>query len=233
MKFAIAISTYQRSDGTTPKKLNVALESIRKQSHNDYKIFLIGDDYENQEEFDQFGSMFSPDKIYKKNLSESKERSKYKIGSKELWCCGGANAHNTLIDEILSQGYDYVCRLDHDDYWEENHLELINSVVESENNIACVYTCSSHFNSSYLPKVPVLDGTIYKSFPIPFNTIHSSTCVNYRLIPLRYRDVFEETGVVVESDVDMWKRLKEYSDQNNLKSFLIAKITCHHPVEKT
>lgn len=231
MKLAVAISTYQRSDGTTPQYLQRALKSVYNQTHQDYKVFLIGDHYEDQSEFDSFGEMFLDDQLYKKNLDFAVERSKYEMGSKMLWCCGGANAHNTLIDEILTQGYDYVCRLDHDDYWAPDHLENINKVLESRKKVSCVYTCSTHFDSSYLPKVTTLDGQIYNSFPIPFNVIHSSTCINYRLVPLRYRDVFAETGNIVEADVDMWRRLKDFSIQNGLQSFLVTKITCYHPVE--
>lgn len=228
MKLAIATPTYQRSDGTTPKFLNRAYESILKQTYQDYKVFLIGDHYEDQTEFQSFGKMFSPEKFYSKNLPVAAERSKYAMGSRKLWCSGGVGAFNVLIEEILSQGYEYICHLDHDDYWAEDHLEKINDVIESNDRVGCVYTCGEYVHNSYLPKVSKLDGRVIESFPMPTNAIHSSTCINFKEIPLRYRDVFAETGVALEGDIDMWNRLKPYCEQHNLKSFLVSKITCFH-----
>ena len=46
MKLAIRILTYQRKDGKTPFFLRRALESIKNQTYKDYKIFLIGDKYD-------------------------------------------------------------------------------------------------------------------------------------------------------------------------------------------
>jgi hypothetical protein len=62
--------------------------------------------------------------------------------------------------------------------------------------------------------------------------VHSSTCINYKLIPLRYRDVYAETGQVLEADIDMWIRLKEVCEKSGLNSYVVAKITCFHPDEK-
>lgn len=232
MKFAIAMSTYRRSDGSTPEYITRALNSVLSQTHQDYKMFLIGDHYDNEEEFNSFGSAFSAEKIYKRNLPVAVERSKYDMGSRQLWCSGGANAYNTLIDEILAQGYEWVCHLDHDDYWADDHLERINEVICSQNDAACVYTCSTHPILGCLPRVQPLDGRVYFSYPKPVNVIHSSTCINFRLVNLRYRDVFAETGQVLEADIDMWNRLEKYCIENSLKSYLIAKLTCYHPDEK-
>jgi glycosyltransferase involved in cell wall biosynthesis len=232
MKFAIAISTYRRGDGSTPEYITKALESVKAQTHQDFKVFLIGDDYDNHDEFDEFGSMFSSDQIYKRNLPVAVERSKYTMGTRELWCSGGVNAHNILIDEILSQGYEYICHLDHDDYWAEDHLEQINKVVCSQKDVACVYTCSTYPNGSYLPRIPTLDGTVYHSYPTPVNVVHSSTCINYKKVSLRYRDVYAETGQVLEGDIDMWNRLRDFCEKNALKSFVVSKITCFHEEEK-
>jgi glycosyltransferase involved in cell wall biosynthesis len=232
MKFAIAMSTYRRGDGSTPEYITRALNSIKAQTHQDYKVFLIGDHYDDEDEFNSFGDMFEPEKIYKRNLPVAVERSKYKMGTRELWCSGGANAHNTLLDEIQAQGYDYVCRLDHDDYWAEDHLETINNVIETQINPACVYTCSTYPNIHHLPRIETLDGKTYFSYPTPVHVVHSSTCINYKLIPLRYRDVYAETGQVLEADIDMWIRLREVCEKSGLNSYVVAKITCFHPDEK-
>ena len=50
MKLAISTSTYKRKDGGTPNLLKRALDSIFNQTHQDFKIFLIGDRYEDENE---------------------------------------------------------------------------------------------------------------------------------------------------------------------------------------
>jgi len=45
MKIGIITPTYRKLDGSTYNHLKMALESVKNQTHKDYKIFLIGDDY--------------------------------------------------------------------------------------------------------------------------------------------------------------------------------------------
>jgi len=230
MTIAISIPTYQRKDGTTPSLLSRTLESIKNQSYQDYKIFLIGDHYENEEEFIEIAtSIIPPSKIYFENLISAVERLKYPMGSQELWCCGGITARNYAVDLALSQGYNYICPLDHDDYWTPDHLELIANVIKCKPNSSFVYTCGSYFDF-YLPHIP-LTNEIISSIPVPSGTIHSSTCINYKLIPLRYRDVFEETGKSEPSDADLWLRIGQHIRDNNLESYLFTALTCFHPTE--
>ena len=123
----ISIPTYQRKDGTTPFLLSRALESVKNQSYQDYKVFLIGDDYKDKKEFIKLASSIIPsNKIYFENLPIAIERNKYPTSSKQLWCSGGVNARNYIIDLALSDNINYLCPLDHDDYWHPQHLEFIN-----------------------------------------------------------------------------------------------------------
>jgi len=228
----ISIPTYQRKDGTTPFFLSRSLESIKNQTYQDYKIFLIGDNYEDKEEFIKLATSIIPStKIYFENLPIAIERSKYPTSSKQLWCSGGVNARNYIIDLALLNGVDYVCPLDHDDYWHPQHLEFINHVITLKPNSSFIYTCGTYFNH-HLPQYP-LSNEIISSPPIPGKVIHSSVCINHKLIPLRYRDVFEETGILEPSDADLWLRSNQYIKENNLESYLITSLTCFHPQENT
>jgi glycosyltransferase involved in cell wall biosynthesis len=232
MTIAITIPTYQREDGGTPKLLSRTLESVKNQSYQDYKVFLIGDAYENDEEFKEIAtSIIDSSKIYFENLSVPVERSKYQIGSKELWCSAGINARNYAINIVISEGLNYVCPLDHDDYWSPDHLESIVNILKLKPDSSFVYTCGSYFDF-YLPHVP-LTNEIIPFLPVNSGTIHSSTCINYDLIPLRYRDVFEETGKSEPSDADLWLRIGEYIQNNNLESYLFTSLTCFHPTENS
>lgn len=233
MNLAISIATYQRKDGSTPKYLTRALESIKNQTYQNFKVFLIGDRYDNDNEFtDLATSILKSEQIYFENRSVAPERDLYAAGSKELWCSGGVAAYNYAIDCALTQGYDYVCHLDHDDYWDIHHLEFINQVIEHDPNSGLVFSCAKHFNGMILPRGVPSDSIVYQRRPIPADTVHSSVCVNHRLIPLKYRDVFAAEGRVLEADMDMWSRVWEYLNENpGIASYLINAVTCFHDIE--
>jgi hypothetical protein len=232
MKIGIVIPTYQKQNETTPSLLTRALNSIKTQTHTDYKVFLIGDRYENDNEFVELAtSIIDNDKIHYENLSVAIEREKYLIGSSQLWCAGGVNATNWGIEKSISEGINNICHLDHDDYWDSTHLEVINKVLE-ERDAAFVYTCSTYINKGIMPNVNI-NGDIQVSVPVPEKLIHSSVCIDFNKIPLRYRDVFSETSQTHPSDADMWARVGNYITENKLNSFLIKKLTCNHPTERT
>jgi glycosyltransferase involved in cell wall biosynthesis len=46
----IVIATYRKLDGSTYDHLKKALESIKNQTYKNYKVFLIGDDYTDNNE---------------------------------------------------------------------------------------------------------------------------------------------------------------------------------------
>ena len=53
MKFGIVISTYYRKDNTTKFYLTRALNSIFNRTYQNFKIYLIGDRYENEKEINE------------------------------------------------------------------------------------------------------------------------------------------------------------------------------------
>lgn len=230
MKLGILITTYQKHDGTTPFLLKRAIESIKNQSYQDYTLIIIGDKYDDNEEFESIcNEVDLKDKIVYKNLPYAKEREKYSLSSKELWSAGGVNARNYGIDFGLELGLEYICHLDHDDYWHPQHLEIINYTIELTQDASFINTCSTYFDS-YLPRVE-LTNEILPSQVKTGGFIHSSVCINHKIIPLKYRDVFEETGTEHAADGDMWNRIGEYVKENQLKTYQITSLTCFHPSE--
>lgn len=230
MKLGIIIPTYQKLNGSTPTLLKRAVESVKNQTYQDYTLIIIGDKYEDNDEFEVICDSFElGDKIVYKNLPYAKEREKYSLGSKELWSAGGVNAYNYGIDLGLSLGLEYICHLDHDDYWHPQHLEIINYTIEETKDASVINTCSTYFNS-YLPRVE-LTNEILPSEVKPGGFIHSSVCINHKLIPLKYRDVYAETGKEYAADADMWFRIGEYVKEKKLKTYQITSLTCFHPTE--
>ena len=229
MKIAIRILTYQRKDGKSLEYLRRSLGSIRKQTHQDYKVFLIGDKYDNNEEFLWLSQIIPPEKIYAENLPTAVEREKYPVGDIRLWCAGGTNASNHSIAKIKEQGFTWACNLDHDDWWERDHLENINNIIEKNpSKYAFIATKSVYVNNQILPKF----GNNENFYPLGGDLIHSSVCVDWTKIPLKFRDVYAEEGRYDAGDSDMWQRASDYMKQNNLKGYLIDKVTCHHVEER-
>ena len=228
-KLGIVISTYKRNDGQSKNYLHRALSNILNQTYKNYKIFLIGDKYDEPNEIYEIINSLKIEKIYFENLPYAKERDKYT--GNQLWSYGGVNAVNYGIDIALKEGFEHICHLDHDDWWYENHLELINNCI-NETNSDWVCTKSTFANQTrFLPNVS--SSELYVNFlPQSSRLIHSSVCMNFKKIPLKYRDIFEETGRVgLPADADLWERTRDYILKNNLKSTYINQLTCRHDEE--
>lgn len=232
MKLGIVIATYQRADNRTPELLTRTLASILNQTYTDYEIIVIGDHYENHDEFEMIcNSIDFKGRLIFENLPYAAERSKYQSNTRELWCSGGVNARNHGIKLALNRGLSYICHLDHDDYWETTHLASIAKVIDIDPNAAFICTCATYFNR-HLPTVD-LNETVIHHLPTPGGIIHSSVCINHKTIPLLYRDVYAEEYRLEPADADMWSRLSTNLVENNLSShsYLITKLTCYHPTE--
>jgi hypothetical protein len=230
LKIGIVVPTFKRADGKSIHYLTRSLNSIKNQTFKDYKVFLIGDRYEDNDEFIQIAtSIIEPDKIYYENLPFAEERDRYK-DKWSIWSYGGVNASNYGIDLALSQGFEYICHLDHDDVWENNHLSSISEVIIRTSS-PFIFTKSKYFSST-LPYIRDNVEEVLWMAPGCGGLIRSSVCMNFKQIPLRYRDIFKETGVVgLPSDGDLWGRVSEWIILNKLNSLLINKITCIHDEE--
>ena len=224
---AVLMATYMRSDGKSPFYLKRALDSVFSQKYQSFKVFVIGDKYESESEFLNLVKDYPKEKIYYENLPYAKERDKY-VNPQFLWSTGGVNAINHALDKALSEGFDYMAHLDHDDWWTPEHLQVINEVVE-ETNADWVCTKSTYMKE-FLPRI-VTDKK-YVEFPPTFaGVINSSTCINFKTIPIRYRNVFEEDKIVVPADADRWLRCAKYITENNLRSYFANVLTCFHDEE--
>jgi len=219
-EIAIVISTYYRPDGKTKYFLERNLNSLKNQTNQNFKIFLIGDKYENEEEFRYFSNIIND--IYLENLDYAKERYKYK--GRQLWCSGGVNAVNVGINKAISEGFNWIINMDHDDYFTSTHLQDMQDQITDN----CIFVCSksNYKNEKVLPNI---DSNNY--VPIGENLIKSSACVDFSKIDITFRDVFEEEGKVYPSDADFWNRLNKIIINNKYESYCTNKITCIHDEE--
>lgn len=227
MKLAIVIPTYRKIDGSTPKLLTRAIESILNQTHKDFKLIIIGDRYDIPEEFESLRFKYESDKIYFENLPVAAERDIY-TDKTIIWNCAGANANNHGIDVAIKMGYEYVCHLDHDDWWYPNHLQEINDAIE--NLGADFIFTKAVYEKRFLPAINT-NKKYLLHLPIPSGMVHSSMCMNFKTIPLKHRNVYLETGRIYPGDADMWDRVGDYIKKHGLKSYYINVLTCNHEEE--
>lgn len=229
-KFGIVISTYRREDGSTPEVLKRALDSVFNQTYQNFKVFLVGDRYEGENEVLELLKNYDSNKISFVNLKEAKERDNHKE-KRAIWSYGGVNAINYGLGVLLNEGYEYICHLDHDDWWSLNHLEEFNKCLNIKTyNWLC--TKSTYRNPNvFLPKI---DGdTEYIDFqPRSSALIHSSVCMNFKEINLQYRDLYLETGKIgLPADADLWERTREFLESKSQTGVFINKLTCFHEEE--
>jgi glycosyltransferase involved in cell wall biosynthesis len=230
MKLSIVIATYQRKDGSTPRLLTRALDSVFSQTYQNFKIYLIGDRYENHSEILEIVNKYDPAKLFFENLPIAKERDSHK-DKKAIWSYGGVNAMNHGIKKSLSEGHEYICHLDHDDQWMSNHLEEVKTCIVST-DASWVCTKSSYGSEhNFLPTINPQE-TYSEFLPKRGAIIHSSVCMNFKRISLLYRDLFALTNNVgLPGDGDLWERSRTYIEDNKLKSYYINKLTCRHDEE--
>jgi glycosyltransferase involved in cell wall biosynthesis len=233
--FAVIITTYKRSDGTTLEKLKVALDSVFSQKYTRFKVFVIGDNYENPEELFNLCMKYDQKYMYCENLTIDTERTLYRGNRNAIWSYGGVIAYNYAIQRSIDLGYDYVCRLDHDDYWGPDHLLNLKTCIENTNS---PWVCAvSHYLKMHSMCPPGYsidpDSTLYDGFmPKSGHVIHSSTCIDFRKIPLRYVDLYKETGKVgLPADAYMWEQVSQWLKENGEIAYVVKRPTCFHLTE--
>lgn len=233
VKFAIVTPIYRREDGRSPLYLKRTLECLKNQSYKDFTLFLIGDKYENDDEVKMIIKEYSLDiDIFYTNLAYAKERDIYKHDALHiLWNCGGVNASNIGVEKALAEGYTYICRLDFDDQWELHHLRNFNDTIK-ETNASFLCSKAIYLNNVILPTNVTIEK--YCNFlPDIAQLIHSSICVDFSKINVRYKDSYAEGLGNYPSDGLFMMDCRKAIRNNNLKSVMINSITCIHNEEGT
>lgn len=233
INFAVGIVTYRKNNDTIIN-LEKTLDSVFNQTYQNYKVFLIGDAYDNIYEIENLVSKYPNQKIYFENLPFSRER-KFHKSKRTLWRYGGCNSANYLIDLATDNNYSYIAHLDHDDIWTHNHLEELNDCIKLT-GADFVCTRGKTTNGLILPIV-INKSKYFTFYPIYNSLLHSSVCMNFSKIPLRYRDLWLNKELddeqTLPGDGDMWERCRKYMLKNNLRSFCVNTITVGHETENT
>ena len=135
IKFGIVMPTHKISDGgaqtsrqnfmNTPSLLKDSLGSIKNQKYDNYVVYLVGDKYDGDDEIKTVMNEVLPKgKIKYHNLSTPGERNKG-FSKQQFRYTAGCGAMNKGLQMAKNDGCDYIVRIDHDDKWTPNHLELL------------------------------------------------------------------------------------------------------------
>jgi len=228
-KFAIVITTHKRKDGSTKEKIKKALESLNNQTYPNWHLFLIGDRYEDEEEFQEITSFIKEGKITAINLPYAAERDSGNFSGQSLWCSAGANASNTGIEKSLESGYKIHCHLDDDDEWLPYHLEILNMGYTSFPESVFIYTNAFYVNrtnhQTLFPQDRVPQMLHYDNLPPrPCRLIHSAASWRIDKIPFRHRNCLEQ-GRTYPGDADMWERINKWCQERGEKTLYIPITT--------
>jgi glycosyltransferase involved in cell wall biosynthesis len=143
---AIYTSTYNINDNgrgranyiSSEKMLKAFIDSLKGQSYKNWKLFIVGDCYEPEEELvDILKSNLDSKQYTLHNLSQPGERGK--IDPKYLRNSGGVVAKNKAISLAKSEGFKYFASKDHDDIWKPNHLESMMQAFQQDPDISFGY----------------------------------------------------------------------------------------------
>lgn len=145
-KIAIYTSTYnigENSRGrgnyiTYEKMLGDLIDSLNAQKYKNWKLFIVGDFFEPEEDLTKILTSKLDKKQYTfHNLSEPGERGK--IDPEYLRNSGGTKARNKAISLGKSEGFEYFAAIDHDDVWKPDHLESMMQAFQQDPDIAFGY----------------------------------------------------------------------------------------------
>lgn len=225
-KIIIVMATFHRTSGKTPNYLIRSLNSIFNQTYKKWDLIIVSDKYEPEDELLNIITKYK-NIIYLKNDKVEREHIKDK---KILWNCAGACSMNIGLNYARENGYKYYCHLDDDDYWTNNHLEIISNIYK--NFPKCIFcNTKSTFRKSFLPKE---DLKISKNnrLPTPCGNIHSSISFRIDIILNNYFTSFNENEIKEPSDALMLKYINGFLTNNKeYCSIYDSTLTCYHDVE--
>jgi hypothetical protein len=150
VKVAVYTSTYNIEENNRgrsnyisyDKMLTDFINSIKGQTYKNWKLFIVGDAFQPEEELvNILKKNLKPEQYTFFNMKEPGERGK--IDPKYLRDSGGVKAHNEALKLAKKEGFEYFANHDHDDYWKPDHLELVMKAFQQDPEIGFGYTRGS------------------------------------------------------------------------------------------
>jgi len=207
MKIAVIICTYQRPQNKSKEYLIKMFQMLKNQTYKDFKVFIIGDYYEDNNEFEELCKNYKGD-IYYYN-SPIHFRKNYFSIKMNKWCNGGTNSRFIGIKKALEEKYDYYFHLDDDDFWYPNHIDNAVKYIK-EFPLVDFMICKSNYKNIILPREEKkIKNKKYNNFIItPCNSVHSSWIINLNTLGEFFSKKFTERLDIINKIKN--KKIKEY-----------------------
>lgn len=179
MRVCVIVPTYKRTKrGVQGPPLRRALESLKKQTFSDFRVYVSGDYYEDEAEFNSICDEFSSSlEIVRLNLGPTDHfRDVLKGQRQKLWCVGGAAALQEGIDLAIRDGMDWYFHLDDDDTWSPAHLDTYTQAIRRNPSVS--FVCSkARIGGMILPRENVGDIRPNNYRPKPADSIHATWAI--------------------------------------------------------
>ena len=227
--FAIAIATYQRPNGKTPFYLSRALDCVLKQTYSNWKVYLYGDKYEDNEEFMKLSSIIPSEKLHIYNMPVANERDNV-TNPQFRWRVAGCNTMNVMRQQILDDGFEWICHLDDDDYWTHDRLQVLYDTISKLPDACFIYNYSTH-GGRWWPPVQVNVCQYNNLMPQPGMAIHASQVYNARLLK-QFKFKTWPDQVEVAGDWQFLEFLTKFLKENpSEKTLFIPQLLTYHDRE--
>jgi hypothetical protein len=187
-KIAILVPTYQRKTGLSPKILGSMFDMLSKQvipANTTVTLFVIGDCYENDTEFQELCNnakslLVNKIKVIYHNCTIH-FRNGYFKHSRNSWCMGGINAVVTGLAMIKDSGFDYYFHLDDDDYWYPEYIKYAINCLEQYPESAFTI-CKAYYANTELPRATISELSYNNYLIRACDSVHASWIINMNLI---------------------------------------------------
>lgn len=181
MKIAVIIATYCRKQGTSKKHLETMFNYLENQTYKDFKVFIIGDNYSNNNEFETLCKSYKGN-IYYHNSPVDYRKNTFKIAQNK-WTCGGSYSRRLAIKKAIEENFDYYFHIDDDDTWDLNHIETYVNNLKIFSETAFMI-CKANYKNTILPRSHTkITTNSYNNYKVrSCDSVHASWCINLNIL---------------------------------------------------
>lgn len=206
--FAIVIPTYKRANGKTPQHLRNVAAMLDKQTCTNYKVFLIGDHYEDEDEFNSFASLFPGAYCHNNPTSY---RTGYFKERRNCWAIGGIMAIEHGVKQAQAEGFQYYLHLDDDDTWDPEKLEVLRSHIYQFPHSDFIFHGSNYLDTVLPREHATINSVGYNNLmPWAENIVHSAMCLRLDAVNYAIWTKFIQSKMIAADDIKSG-RIPEYT----------------------
>ena len=151
-KIAVTVPTYRRRDGSAPRHIEKLFHCLSQQTFNDFTVYLVGDCYEDEREFEALGKGYTGKLVKTNSPLHARDHG---LSPSQLWQCGGTHSIALGYRMAVDDGATLVLMMDDDDYWRPTHVEKMVQACRASSKPSA-YTTKAFLEPHLV--LPVFDG---------------------------------------------------------------------------